>query len=1272
MEFIQQLTLISIVLCIPAVRADVVLCMYSNNTNECVDCDFNITITADHDDIIVDADAYASDNITLRLCSPSISLQDLVLIKDIKAISICSELHNPVIITCNGRDGGFQFQNVKNIMMENFKICNCGAEHNSTSIFNDTNIVFKASIYILNCSNIEITNVEVKDNHATGLAIIDSNGHVLISNCNFTNNSVQDNNHVAGGGGAYIEFSYCTPGGLNEGICNGQRNDRANNSRYRIEGCMFKDNFAATIDAGTTFQGLGRGGGLCIRLKGHSSENFINVTNCSFEENSAIWGGGLYISFQNAPASNVINIENSTFIKNVCTLNGGGGVVVGFLFFDAERPKQNDISFQKCNFLNNSADFGGGIFLYYSKSSDYINLENNVSFDSCSWNGNKAKFGSAVNIATDTRNSLNRGYTPSPIFKDSAFEVNNVNQVSRNSSTIGKGTFMAVRIDVIFEGTTSFERNSGTALYLTSSKAEFAKYSQASFIGNHGKNGGAIVISGLGSLVINDNSSFVFEQNNATEMGGAIYQASYNHNDYVANSDCFIQYAGNTSCPEDRDIHFIFRNNSANNGDSNQNQGPSIFATTLKPCYTGCLFKTLERYNETFSCIANFSFEKEVQFEVSTRVKEIIYTSNNTLCAIPGNTFKLPIGLKDDLNNKVNTLYHVYMQKGKEHNVFIPSEYTYISNNIIKLFGTPGNRVNLIIETVSSREIAILIPIQIQECPPGFVYVVEKEGEQKCKCSTNTDDKKKVYVVIEECKENNTMFSATMRLGYWIGYENTTNDVGKERNLISSYCPRGYCRHNETARYHLPNNTNVTLLNEIVCGENRRGKICGKCQDNLSSYYHSVDYKCSSSKKCHLGFIYYALSEIMPITILFIVIIIFDISFTKGGINTLVFSFQVVSHSLAVSSGFLNLPSFDTIFTIYSFISGLFNLSFFQTERLSFCLWNGAQSLDVIAFKYVTIIYSLLLVMVIIVVQRICNVRKITQKLCCSRTDSKTSIIQGLSGFLILCYSESIEISLIILTPVTLYSNRSKSTAAFYDGEFVYLRGEHLKYALPASLFLLLGFIPPILLFSYPLCYRLFGALKMSESRFVGLLCKCIPLEKFKPFFDSFQSSFKDEYRFFSGLYFIYRFNILLAFFFTKSITDYYFVVIIMLMVILCLHAIVQPYKKRWHNVIDLLMLSNLIIINATTVYNYRRAIDAHDYTHSIQVISGVQIIFIYMPLLYLFFLVIRGVIHKITKRIKHKHAHVDTPDRERTDSLLFEERESSINKDIAYSLVSY
>ncbi len=68
-------------------------------------------------------------------------------------------------------------------------------------------------------------------------------------------------------------------------------------------------------------------------------------------------------------------------------------------------------------------------------------------------------------------------------------------------------------------------------------------------------------------------------------MGGALYQVSDNKNDYVASKGCFIQYAGNISCPEDRDIYFTFINNKANNGgDSNPNQGPSIFATTLKPC----------------------------------------------------------------------------------------------------------------------------------------------------------------------------------------------------------------------------------------------------------------------------------------------------------------------------------------------------------------------------------------------------------------------------------------------------------------------------------------------------------------------------------------------------------------------------------------------------------------------------------------------------------------------------------------------------------------
>ena len=119
-----------------------------------------------------------------------------------------------------------------------------------------------------------------------------------------------------------------------------------------------------------------------------------------------------------------ITIKMTEFRNNNCTLNGGGGIDVGFLFFDTERPEMNNIYFQECKFLNNSADYGGGLHIYYSTSGDFSNLENNIEFHLCTWKENTAKFGSAVNVGTHTRDTLNRGYLPLPVFKDSTFESN--------------------------------------------------------------------------------------------------------------------------------------------------------------------------------------------------------------------------------------------------------------------------------------------------------------------------------------------------------------------------------------------------------------------------------------------------------------------------------------------------------------------------------------------------------------------------------------------------------------------------------------------------------------------------------------------------------------------------------------------------------------------------------------------------------------------------------------------------------------------------------
>lgn len=126
-----------------------------------------------------------------------------------------------------------------------------------------------------------------------------------------------------------------------------------------------------------------------------------------------------------------------------------------------------------------------------------------------------------------------------------------------------------------------------------------------------------------------------------------------------------------------------------------------------------------------------------------------------------------------------------------------------------------------------------------------------------------------------------------------------------------------------------------------------------------------------------------------------------------------------------------------------------------------------------------------------------------------------------------------------------------------------------------------------------------------------------MPLERLKPIFDSFQGCFKDRYRFFAGLYFIYRLVALLSFLFTDSLTKFYIVLEVQLIVMLTLQATTYAYKRRWHNLIDILLFANLAIINALTMHNYKRARDPNTYTASINIVSAVQTFLILFPLVY-------------------------------------------------------
>ena len=220
--------------------------------------------------------------------------------------------------------------------------------------------------------------------------------------------------------------------------------------------------------------------------------------------------------------------------------------------------------------------------------------------------------------------------------------------------------------------------------------------------------------------------------------------------------------------------------------------------------------------------------------------------------------------------------------------------------------------------------------------------------------------------------------------------------------------------------------------------------------------------------------------------------------------------------------------------------------------------------------KYVTVGTALVLVIVTILIGH-CR--------CIYSCTPKRVLIQSLPAFFVLCYSQCTQVTLFILNSFCLYSTNlhCEVKVVNYLGYMNYLEG---KYALVAIFSLIvMTIIPPLLLLLYLLVFKLLGLCKLSESKLAGILWRVIPIQ----LLDAFQSSFKDEFRFFAGLYFLYRAMVLGTYAYTKTVLQFYSIVQLQLILVL---TIFQPHKEK-RNIIDALVFMNLAIINSITLYNY-------------------------------------------------------------------------------------
>ena len=344
------------------------------------------------------------------------------------------------------------------------------------------------------------------------------------------------------------------------------------------------------------------------------------------------------------------------------------------------------------------------------------------------------------------------------------------------------------------------------------------------------------------------------------------------------------------------------------------------------------------------------------------------------------------------------------------------------------------------------------------------------------------------------------------------------------------------------------------------------GILCSHCKVNWSMHYHSPVFKCGSADHCHLGWLFLLLSDILPITVVFVIILRFNIPLTSGSMNGFIFYAQVINFfQLTVHNRILYPKRLVAVINIIGTLYKMFKLQFFYHDALSFFLKRNANILDLLTLQYVGLLYSFILLLMITLTLRVCNIRVVKLLFRCRVHTIQASIIHGITAYVMLCFVQcaSISSSMLSYGHILGQDHEVVKKVVFFDAHLDWLGPGHLVYAVPSIVVgFVVVFIPMVTLLLYPNCYKFLAILKIPETMYSRSICRMLPLDKLKPLLDSFQGCFKDNCRCFAGLYLLYRVLIVLNMY-VISTDNFYVTLEIQLILMLLLHAVIQPYKKR-------------------------------------------------------------------------------------------------------------
>ena len=861
--------------------------------------------------------------------------------------------------------------------------------------------------------------------------------------------------------------------------------------------------------------------------------------NTTFRENTATFYGNILFYYYNAGSGAIWGTASSldfdgtnNFIGNLARSGSGGAIYA---------ETNSLLSFSgTSNFCHNTAELYGGAIEAYDNTSLHFSGSNNFT-------NNSAQYGGAIeahNNVVFTLNGMNNFINNSAEFYGGAiasfnvtFTFNGINSFMSNSAEFYGGAIHAqTNSSLSFKGTSDFSRNSayrndGGAIN-THTNTEITFTGTNSFSNNSAVKGGAISANVSSTLTFDGNISFtnnghntnemninenvhggaihlafssifflmpnttVYWENNHASLGGAIYVFNTNPLIYckriatvIGREECFFQLPGQY-LSSDLDVHFIFKNNSADTA------GSVLYGGAID----NCTLNGLESNNsgEVFHMLSQYEGDNTTP-NISSDPFRICPCENNlpdcsksekTLSVYPGETFHISVVTTGQGNETIPALVRSRIGNGG----LLSSQYIQQINKTC----TTLNYTVFSLMTMSQVELyadgpcstfgdILTLKLNINlTCPPGFDISKEKSS---CVCY------QALQKYTNSCNITNGLGQITRESDdtFWVGYNEQTHEL-----TVHPHCPFDYCV-NGIVVFPL-NNT------DIQCANNRAGILCGacnheQCNDSLAcnSTRNSLVLGTSRCKQCsNLYLLLLIPFAVMGIALVFLLLVC-NLTVATGTLSGLVFYANIVGVNRIIF-----LPEESPALSV--FIAWL-NLDF----GIETCFYDGMDAYSKTWLQFVFPVYIWLLVGLMTVISHF------SQRFANLLGSNPVSVMATL---ILLSYAKILQtlITAVSFTDLTVYEHQNREVW-LHDGNIDYLSDKHIPLYIVAALVFLFLFLPYTLLLLFGQWLQAISHLRLFSW-----------VNRLKPFMDSYHAPYKAKHRYWPGLLLVLRFVLLLVF----------------------------------------------------------------------------------------------------------------------------------------------